>query len=495
MPRSRHHPVPYKAAPLCWLGLVHRACPHAVWRALALLAGFALLAGCAGGPLADGVGGRADPAALAAAEAAVQQLEPPRPRSPRRSNAEIARDILELTFQLESGRPLERLSRFEGPVGVALTGPVPPFAEADLARLLARLRAEAGITVDRVADPAQAGIVVAFVPLARMRRAVPRAACFVVPGVGNWDEFRRLRPGSAVDWASMTQRERVSVFIPADAPPQEVRDCLHEEIAQALGPLNDSFRLTDSVFNDDNFHTVLTGFDMLVLKVLNDPALRSGLSQAEVRRRLPEILGRLNPAGGNVRALAPPRPTPRAWIAAIETALAPATRAPARLAAVADAIAIANAAGWQDNRAAFGLYLRARLTPSRDPATALADLAAARRLWAGLPDTGVHLAQVDLALADIALGAERPADALALTEAALPAALQAQNAALAASLLALQAEALARAGDAEAARARGLDSLFWARYGLGGRALTLRPVSPPDVPSGASRGGGAPASG
>jgi len=33
--------------------------------------------------------------------------------------------------------------------------------------------------------------------------------------------------------------------------PQEVRDCLHEELAQALGPLNDLYRLPDSVFNDD----------------------------------------------------------------------------------------------------------------------------------------------------------------------------------------------------------------------------------------------------
>ena len=28
------------------------------------------------------------------------------------------------------------------------------------------------------------------------------------------------------------------VFVPADASPQELRDCLHEELAQALGPLN-----------------------------------------------------------------------------------------------------------------------------------------------------------------------------------------------------------------------------------------------------------------
>ncbi len=46
-----------------------------------------------------------------------------------------------------------------------------------------------------------------------------------------------------------------------------MRDCLHEELAQALGPLNDLYRLSNSVFNDDNFHSVLTGFDMEMLRL------------------------------------------------------------------------------------------------------------------------------------------------------------------------------------------------------------------------------------
>jgi hypothetical protein len=65
----------------------------------------------------------------------------------------------------------------------------------------------------------------------------------------------------------------VAVFIPSDVSPQEVRDCLHEEVAQALGPLNDLYRLPDSVFNDDNFHAVLTGFDMLILRTYYDAEL------------------------------------------------------------------------------------------------------------------------------------------------------------------------------------------------------------------------------
>ncbi len=70
----------------------------------------------------------------------------------------------------------------------------------------------------------------------------------------------------------------MAIFLPGDVSPQETRDCLHEEMAQALGPLNDLYRLGDSVFNDDNFHTVLTGFDMLVLRTYYAPDLRSGMT-------------------------------------------------------------------------------------------------------------------------------------------------------------------------------------------------------------------------
>ena len=57
-------------------------------------------------------------------------------RRPSRSNAAIARDILALEFQMESGRDLPVLTRFEGPITVALTGDVPATAPLELARVI-----------------------------------------------------------------------------------------------------------------------------------------------------------------------------------------------------------------------------------------------------------------------------------------------------------------------------------------------------------------------
>jgi hypothetical protein len=39
-----------------------------------------------------------------------------RPNAPARSNAAIAADFLDLSFAMESGRPITRMTRFEGPV-------------------------------------------------------------------------------------------------------------------------------------------------------------------------------------------------------------------------------------------------------------------------------------------------------------------------------------------------------------------------------------------
>ncbi len=387
------------------------------------------------------------------------------PQRPARPNGEIARDFIELSFWMESGRELPVLTRFEGPVTLAVAGNVPPSAEVDLPILLARLRNEAGIDIRQTAR-APANVTVEFVTRARMQSVVPHAACFVVPRVSSWAEFRANRRSPRLDWTTLQTREQVAVFAPSDASPQEIRDCLHEEIAQALGPLNDLYRLHDSVFNDDNFQTVLTGFDMLILRAYYDPALQSGMTRDQVAARLPGILARLNPAGE--RPAGPPAgPTPRAWIEAVETALGPRGSRETRRAAAMRALAIARDMGWDDSRMAFSLFALGRLARAQEGELALASFIQAATIWRDLPGGDVHLAHVEMQLAAYALSAGQPERALTLIDRNLPAARQTQNAALLASLQMIRAQSLDMLGRTEAARAARLDSLGWARYGFG----------------------------
>ena len=85
---------------------------------------------------------------------------------PARANADIARDILDLAFRLESGRRLPVLTRFEAPITLRLTGRPTPELAAALDRLLARLR-PAGL------HPPGAEAAPGF-PVSPRRDAVPR---------------------------------------------------------------------------------------------------------------------------------------------------------------------------------------------------------------------------------------------------------------------------------------------------------------------------------
>lgn len=390
--------------------------------------------------------------------------------APARGNADIARDILDLEFRMESGRALPVFTRFEGTVTVAMTGNIPTTAHADLARVMARMRSEAGVDI-RPARPGEtAAVTIDFQPKAEMRKAVPAAACFVVPRVSSFAEYRAERGSGVTDWATLTTRERAAIIVPSDAAPQEVRDCLHEELAQSIGPLNDLYRLTDSVFNDDNFHTVLTGFDMLVLRVHHDPALQSGMSQAEVARRLPAILARLNPAGQG-RGTGGATMAPRAWIEAVGAALGSGGSDARRHAAARRMLAIAQAQGWQDNRLAFSWFALGRAEVGRDTAAATRAFEQAQRIWQTLPGSEVRSAHIDMQLAAFALAEGDFAAALARTDRAIPVVRKAENAALLSTLLMIRAEANSALGRTDQARAARLDSLGWARYGFGTDAL------------------------
>lgn len=421
-------------------------------RPLALLA-LVMLAGCAmppAGPLSDV---RFGPGAL--------------PRGVARANSALARDFTELIFELESGQRLDGLLRYETPVRVHLrSAGLAPYRR-DLEALLARLRAEAGIDIAETRNAAQAQIVIEAVPAAQITRIFPTAACFIVPGETSWSGFLRRRNQDRLRWSGQRTLQRAAIFLPLDTTPQDVRDCLAEEITQALGPANDLYRLPDSIWNDDNFHGMPTAFDMLMLRTLYQPEFASGMSEARAAAALPAVLDRVNPMGRGRRAT-PTHPESRAWKTAIEVALSRDAPRDTRLTAARLAVQVAREMRPNDHRLGVALLTRGRLVLRRDPAAAARDFTEAYALFRdtlGIAD--VRTAQAGVHLAALALGAERFDAAVALADLHAPAAKAGQNAILVAGLLSIKAAALAELGQATAARAVRLDSLRWARYGFG----------------------------
>lgn len=385
----------------------------------------------------------------------------------RQSNATLARDFMELSFYMESGRPLPRFTRFEGPVTVKLTGSIaPPSMSRDLDALIVRLRKEGGVHITRVAADQPAQIVIQTISRRALKRAVPDAACFVVPNATGWQDFLRRRHSRALDWTRLETRTHAAIFIPGDTSPQEVRDCLHEELAQGLGPINDLYRLPQSVFDDDNIYSVLTGFDMMMLRITYDPALHSGMSPDEVRARVPKILARINPRGGH-GGIAPPMPTPRAWINAIQTAIGPNSSDRRRIDAAEQAVSIAEAHQWTDPRMGFSLFVLARVVLPQDPNLALASFFRAAAIYGANPETRLQSAHVALQLAAFALLSDDPEAAMSLVDRNLAVVRESENAALLSSMLLIKAEALDALHKPKAAADIRREALGWARYGFG----------------------------
>jgi len=76
--------------------------------------------------------------------------------------------------------------------------------------------------------------------------------------------------------------------------------CIHEELAQGLGLANDSPAARPSIFNDDDEFALLTRHDELLLKMLYDPRLRTGMRADEARPLVQQIAAELVGGGGPV---------------------------------------------------------------------------------------------------------------------------------------------------------------------------------------------------
>src|SRR6056297_3139812 len=99
--------------------------------ALGLIVGMVLLGACASSEPPVAVERMARGDILNATLPAMKTFSKVRPSPSTRSNADIARDFLDLSFRLESGRELPVLTRFEGPVTIRTRGPEAPRLSAD----------------------------------------------------------------------------------------------------------------------------------------------------------------------------------------------------------------------------------------------------------------------------------------------------------------------------------------------------------------------------
>ena len=67
-------------------------------------------------------------------------------------------------------------------------------------------------------------------------------------------------------------------------------DCAYEELLQSLGPINDTSSVPWTMFNDNVSMGFFDVYDQYVLNILYDPRIKAGMTVAEVKAVLPEVL-------------------------------------------------------------------------------------------------------------------------------------------------------------------------------------------------------------
>lgn len=192
------------------------------------------------------------------------------------------------------------LRRWEKPVRVAVmtgTSETPEDAARDrgnVAAYTSRLARLTGHDVALAESAADANFLVLFMTDAeraafarQLPQLYPDFAPAVLTAMRSIENF--CVTYSFWETANPSAYSAVIVQIPAEHPPFTKLSCVQEEMAQALGLPNDSPDARPSLFNDDREFALLTEHDAMLLRMLYDPRLRTGMTAAEALPLLPAI--------------------------------------------------------------------------------------------------------------------------------------------------------------------------------------------------------------
>ena len=111
------------------------------------------------------------------------------------------------------------------------------------------------------------------------------------------EQMTRIASGAlnAICFANVRTNDRYEItaavaFIPLDRGATVLRQCIVEELSQAMGLPNDDDAVDPSIFNDRSPYIELTGKDILFLRLLYHRSLRAGMTADQIRTAAPAAL-------------------------------------------------------------------------------------------------------------------------------------------------------------------------------------------------------------
>lgn len=187
--------------------------------------------------------------------------------------ADPAERFAVLAFENERGDEMPLVRWEKGEVTIFHQGP--HFAYLD--RAAQQAGAATGVRIRYVATDARSADIVSVVTswreIERLLAGFPNAERYVQG---------RHRFTCAAPWlASTGQMVKAFVLVDIDLSADHIRRCMVQEIAHAMGLSNDIDDPGGTVFSSNSTRDTLSESDKLMLRILYDPRLETGMSRAE----------------------------------------------------------------------------------------------------------------------------------------------------------------------------------------------------------------------
>jgi hypothetical protein len=215
------------------------------------------------------------------------------------TDAEIADGFFKVAFGAEfhlAGR-VDRIRKYVKPVRVFIDNKARPNRSRQMREVVADIgRRIEHLDIAVTSERSDANIIVTLVRDRDLQRTV---ASFY-----GADRAREIKKAIDPQCLSSFTKDGAfaivnsNVIIAVDAGAFIFADCAYEELLQALGPINDTDQVPWTTFNDKVSMSHFGTYDQYLLNILYHPRVKPGMSVAEVKTVLPEIL-----------------PAVRAWVA------------------------------------------------------------------------------------------------------------------------------------------------------------------------------------
>jgi hypothetical protein len=206
------------------------------------------------------------------------------------SDKEIARGFFKVAFGAELGLAgrVDRIRKYEQPVRVYVEGAASAERRAGVARVVEDIRRHiAHIDIAMTDKREAANFIVRLVRDRELARTVRK-----LYGADGRRIVRSLEP-QCLSGIRKDARYRIvgsDVILVVDAGTFVFYDCAYEELLQALGPIRDDPTVPWTMFNDDVQMGFFDVYDQYILNILYHPRVRAGMTRAQMRRLLPQIM-------------------------------------------------------------------------------------------------------------------------------------------------------------------------------------------------------------